>query len=111
MAMDPIHRRVLANKTSVIMERITNPVILSGYLKIVFSSTDEEEIKAKTTQMGPTIGTQTLLSLLEKRGHNAFPLFISVLRNHELKQEELATELEEEERRLRGKAGEFFIPG
>lgn len=86
------------------MERITNPVILSGYLKIVFSSSDEEEIKAKTTQMGPTIGTQTLLSLLEKRGHNAFPLFISVLRDHELKQEELAKELEEEEGRLRGKA-------
>ena len=106
--MDPIHKKVLAKKTSVIMERVSNPVVLSGYLSTLFNNSDKEEIAASCNRLGATMGTQTLLSLLEKRGKKAYPLFIEVLKNSELKQEDLAMELENEERRLRGQAGEFL---
>lgn len=66
--MDPIHRKVLANKTSQIVTRISNPVVLSAHLRAIFSTADLEEIKLKTLQRGATTGTQTMLSLLEKRG-------------------------------------------
>ncbi|CAH3023725.1 unnamed protein product [Porites evermanni] len=100
--MDPIHKKVLANKTSDIMKRVSNPGILVAHLKTIFSPADTEEIEAKTSNRGPTAGTQTLLSILEKRGAKAFLLFLYALR--EEKNEELAEELEEEERNLRGKA-------
>ena len=77
--MDPIHKKVVANKTSEIMKRISNPVVLSTHLKTIFSTADLEEIEAKTSQRGATTGTQTLLSLLEKRGPKAFALFIEAL--------------------------------
>ena len=106
--MDPVHKKVLARKTFVIVERVSNPVVLSGYLSTLFNASDKEEIEAKYNRMGATIATQTFLSLLEKRGKKAFHLFIEVLKNPEIKQEDLAMELENEERRLRGQAGEFF---
>lgn len=105
--MDPIHKKVLANKTGLIMERISNPVVLSGHLAVLFSTSDKEEIDAKTKQYGATIGTQTLLSLLEKRGPKAFQHFIHVLCNPQLKLEDLAEDLEQEDRKLRGKPGKF----
>ena len=43
--MDPVHRKVLANKPSEIMKRISNPVVLSVYLKSIFSPADLEEIE------------------------------------------------------------------
>ena len=106
--MDPIHKKVLAKKSSVIMERVSNPVVLSGYLSTLFNNSDKEEIAASCNRLGATMGTQTFLSLLEKRGKNAYALFIEVLKKPEIKQEELAIELENEERRLRGQAGEFL---
>ena len=107
--MDPVHKKVLARKTSVIMESVSNPVVLSGYLSTLFNASDKEEIKAKCNTMGATIGTQTFLSLLEKRGKKAFHLFIEALKEPEIKQEDLAIELENEERRLRGQTGEFLL--
>lgn len=107
--MDAIHKRVLANKTGVIMERISSPVVLSGHLAVLFTTSDKEEIEAKTKQHGATVGTQTLLSLLEKRGSTAFSRFINALRNPEIKQEELALELENADRLLRGKAPGIFL--
>ena len=105
--MDPIHKKVLANKTSEIMKRVSNPGMLVAHLKTIFSPADAEEIEAKASNRGPTAGTQTLLSILEKRGAKAFLLFLHALR--EEKNEELAEELEEEERKLRGKAGELLM--
>ncbi|CAH3190555.1 unnamed protein product, partial [Porites evermanni] len=107
--MDPIHKKVLANKTSEIMKSISSPVNLSGYLKSIFSTGDLEEIEAKTTQRGATTGTQTLLSLLEKRGPKAYSLFIKALRDPGIKNEYLADELEKEDRKLRGKEGELMV--
>ena len=107
--MDPIHKKVLANKTSEIMKRISNPVILSAHLKTIFSTGDLEEIKAKTLQRGATTGTQTMLTLLEKRGPKAFTLFIHALLDPAISCADLADDLEQEERKLRGEAGEFFI--
>ncbi|KAJ7391075.1 hypothetical protein OS493_020095 [Desmophyllum pertusum] len=106
--MDPIHRRVLANKTTTIMGRIS-PTVFSVYLKQIFSTSDMEGIAAKETQMGATHGTQTMLSLLEKRGPTAFPLFITALREYEIKLYDLADELEAEERKLRGGTAEAPI--
>ena len=105
--MDPIHKKVLANKTSEIMKRVSNPGVLLAHLKTIFSPADTEEIEAKTSNRGPTAGTQTLLSILEKRGAKAFLLFLHALR--EDNNAELAEELEEEERKLRGKAGELLM--
>lgn len=107
--MDPIHKKVLAHKTSEIAGRISSPVVLSGFLSRVFSKSDKEEIQAKTNSMGATVGTQTLLHLLEKRGKEAFPLFISALKDQDMKLDDLAAELENEERRLRGEIGEFSL--
>ena len=107
--MDPIHKKVLASKTSEIMKRISNPVILSVRLKKIFSTGDLEEIEAKTSQRGATTGTQTMLSLLEKRGQKAFTLFIHALLDPAISCADLADDLEQEERKLRGEAGEFFI--
>ena len=105
--MDPIHKEVLANMTSEIMERISNPLLLSAHLRVIFSIADLEEIEAKTLQCGVTAGTQTMLSLLKKRGPKAFALFIHALLD--LGNADLADDLEQEERKLRGEAGEFFI--
>lgn len=107
--MDPIHKKVLAHKTSVIMKRISSPTTLSAHLKTIFSTVDLEEIETKTTQRGATTGTQTLLSLLEKRGPNAYSLFLKALRDPDINQEDLADELEQEDGKLRGKAGELKV--
>ena len=53
--MDQIHKKVLSYKTVVIMQRITNPVILLGYLSTVFTASVKEEIEAKDGQSGPTV--------------------------------------------------------
>ena len=103
--MDKIHREVLAKKTTDIMGRISNPRIFSGYLREIFSSGDIEEIGAKEDQKGATYGTQTMLSILEKRGPKAYGLFVEVLRGPEVRLDDLADELEAEERKLRGKPG------
>ena len=103
--MDPIHRQVLANMTTVIMNRISSPTVFAAYLKRIFSPSDIEEIKAKEIQMGAIQGAQTLLSLLEKRGPKAFVLFKDALRNPGNNMADLADELEAEEGRLRGKTG------
>ena len=107
--MDPVHRKVLANKSSEIMKRISNPVVLSAHLKTIFTPADLEEIEWKTLQGGATTGTQTMLSLLEKRGPKAFTVFIYALLDPAISCADLADDLEQEERKLRGKAGEFFI--
>ena len=103
--MDKIHREVLAKKTTDIMGRISSPRIFSGYLREIFSSADVEEIEAKENQKGAIYGTQTMLSILEKRGRKAYGLFVKVLRNQEDHLRDLADELEAEERKLRGKPG------
>ena len=107
--MDPVHRKVLANKSSEIMKRISNPVVLSAHLKTIFTPADVEEIEWKTLQGGATTGTQTMLSLLEKRGPKAFTVFIYALLDPAISCADLADDLEQEERKLRGEAGEFFI--
>ena len=107
--MDPIHKKVLASKTSEIMKRISNPVILSAHLETIFTTGDLEEIELKTSQRGATTGTQTMLSLLEKRGPKAFTLFIHALLDPAISCADLADDLEQEERKVRGEAGEFFI--
>ena len=108
--MDPTHKKVLANKTSEIMKRVSQPDLLaSGHLKTIFSTGDVEEIVAKTTQRGATTGTQTLLSLLEKRGPKAYSQFLTALRDPGIKNDDLADELEQEERRLQGKEGELMV--
>ena len=107
--MDPIHKKVLANKTFEIMKRISNPVVLSAHLRPIFSTADWEEIKSKTSQHGATTGTQTMLSLLEKRGPKAFALFVQALLDPDISNAHLANDLKQEERKLRGEAGEFFI--
>ena len=107
--MDQIHKKVLSNKTVVIMQRITNPVVLSAYLATVFTLSDREEIDAKERQSGSTVASQHLIHLLEKRGPRAFPEFIKVLKDNEIRHEDLALELENEERRLRGQSGMFLF--
>ena len=107
--MDPIHKKVLANKTFEIIKRISNPVVLSAHLRAIFSTGDLEEIERKTSQRGATTGTQTMLCLLEKRGPKAFALFIHALRDPAIGNADLADDLEQAERKLQGKAGEFFI--
>ena len=107
--MDKIHKDVLAKKTSKIMGRISSPRIFSGYLREIFSSGDIEEIGAKEDQKGATYGTQTMLSILEKRGPKAYGLFVTVLRNPEFRLDDLADELEAEECKLRGKPGISFV--
>ena len=106
--MDQIHKKVLCNKTVVIMQRITNPYVLSGYLSTVFTASDKEEIEAKYKLSGATVATQHLVHLLEKRGPRAFPEFIKVLKDCAVRHEDLALELENEERRLRGQSGMFL---
>ena len=109
--MDKIHREVLAKKTTDIMGRISNPKVFSGHLREIFSSADVEEIEAKENQKGAIYGTQTMLSILEKRGPKAYGLFVKVLRNQEVGLNDLADELDKEERKLRGKPGIgiFFV--
>ena len=104
--MDPIHRRVLANKTTRIMNRITSPSVFSAHLSPIFSSSDMEEIRARENTHGATHGTQTMLSLLEKRGPKAFGLFMTALEDPGNPMGDLADELKEEERKLRGRTGE-----
>ena len=106
--MDRIHKKVLSNKTAVIMQRISNPYILSGYLSNIFTVSDKEEIEAKYRQSGSTVATQHLIHLLEKRGPRTFPQFIEVLKSDAMKEEDLAMELENEERRLREQRGMFL---
>ena len=50
-----------------------------------------------------------MLSLLEKRGPKAFTVFIYALLDPAISCADLADDLEQEERKLRGEAGEFFI--
>ena len=90
------------------MQRITNPVILSAYLATVFTLSDREEIDAKDRQSGATVATQHLIHLLEKRGPRAFPEFIKALNDNAIGFEDLAFELQNEERRLRGQSGMFL---
>ena len=104
--MDPIHKEVLTNMTSEIVERISHPLLLLAYLRVILSIADLEEIEAKTSQRGATTGTQTLLSLLEKRGPKAFALFIEALLDPAINNADLADDLEQEERKLRGVAGD-----
>ena len=80
-------------------------LVLSAHL----ITADREEIKSKTSQHGATTGTQTMLSLLEKRGPKAFALFIQALLDPDISNAHLANDLKQEERKLRGEAGEFFI--
>lgn len=101
--MDKIHREMLGKMTSKIMGRISSPRVFSGHLREIFSAADVEEIAAREAQMGPTHGTQTMLSLLEKRGPKAYGLFLKVLQDPNNFVEDLADELENEEWKLRGK--------
>lgn len=107
--MDKIHREMLGKMTSKIMGRISSPRVFSGHLREIFSAADVEEIAAREAQMGPTHGTQTMLSLLEKRGPKAYGLFLKVLQDPQNCLEDLADELENEERKLRGKTGIPFL--
>lgn len=50
-----------------------------------------------------------MLTLLEKRGPKAFTLFIHALLDPAISCADLADELKQEERKLQGEAGEFFI--
>ena len=91
------------------MQRITNPYVLSGCLSTVFTASDKEEIEAKDKQSGSTVATQHLIHLLEKRGPDAFQRFIEALKSEAMKQADLALDLENEERRLRGQSGMFLF--
>ena len=106
--MDKIHREVLGKNTIKIMGRISSPIVFSGHLREIFSAADVEEIAAKETQKGATHGTQTMLSILEKRGPKAYGLFINVLRHPDILLGDLADELEDEENKLRGTTGSSF---
>ena len=108
VAMDPVHRRVLANKTTRIMNRITSPTVFSAYLSPIFTSSDMEEIRAGENTHGATHGTQTMLSLLEKRGPKAFDLFMTALEDPGNQMGDLADELKEEDRKLRGRTGKLL---
>ena len=103
--MDKIHKEVLGKMTFKIMRRISSPRLFAELLREIFSTSDLEEIAAKETQKGPIQGAQTMLSILEKRGPKAYGLFVDVLRNSEFRLEDLADEIMEEERKLRGKTG------
>ena len=50
-----------------------------------------------------------MLSVLEKRGPRAFTLFIQALLDPDISNADLAHDLLQEERKLLGEAGEFFI--
>lgn len=100
--MDSLHKKVLCNKTSAIMLRISNPTVLAAFLSHIFTPSDKEEIAARQTNNGATVATQALIHLLEKRGPKAFQEFIDALKNDAIKQDDLAEELENEERRLSG---------
>jgi len=103
--MDKIHKEVLGKLTFKIMRRISNPRLFAVHLTEIFSTSDLEEIAAKETQKGPIQGAQTMLSILEKRGPKAYGLFVDVLENSEFHLQDLAVELKNEERKLRGKTG------
>lgn len=103
--MDKIHREVLGKMTFKIMGRISSPRVFSGHLREIFSPADVEEIAAKEAQKGAIHGTQTMLSILEKRGPKAYGLFVEVLRSPDIRLDDLADELEDEESKLRGKTG------
>ena len=107
--MDQIHREVLGKNSVKVMGRISSPKVFSSYLREIFSVADVEEIAAKEAQKGPTYGTQTMLSILEKRGPKAYGLFINVLRDPEILLGDLADELEDEENKLRGTTGTSFV--
>ena len=103
--MDKIHKEVLGKMTFQIMRRISNPRLFAEYLREIFSTSDLEEIAAKEAQKGAIQGAQTMLSILEKKGPEAYGLFVEALRIREFYLEDLADELEDEERKLRGKTG------
>lgn len=103
--MDQFHKQALSNKTTVIMGRISSPTVFAAYLNRIFSASDIEQIKAKENQLGATHATQTLLSLLEKRGPKAFGIFMEALRHSDNKMWDLADELEDEVRIQQGKTG------
>ena len=104
--MDPIHKKVLATKTPTIMSNITNPSMLASHLSTLFCGSDKEEIDAMQRNLGATHAAQKLLSLLEKRGPKAFNMFITALNHSNIALEELAEELKDEERKLRGGQGQ-----
>ncbi|XP_022792922.1 uncharacterized protein LOC111331953 [Stylophora pistillata] len=103
--MDPIHKRVLAIKIATIMSSVTNPSMLASHLSTLFCSSDKEEIDATQRNHGATYATQKLLSLLEKRGPKAFNMFITALNHPNIFLPDLAEELQDEERKLRGGQG------
>lgn len=103
--MDPIHKKVLAIKTAMIMNSIPNPTLIAAHLSTLFSPSDKEEIHAMQRNLGPTHATQKLLSLLEKRGPKAFVMFITVLQDPMNCLVYIADELLEEERKLQGGQG------
>ena len=104
--MDVIHRKVLAIKTTVIMNSITRPTLIALQLGSVFCLSDKEVIHATEIRLGSIHASQTLLSLLEKRGPKAFDKFLTVLKHPVNGLTHLADELLEAERELRGEQGQ-----
>ena len=104
--MDAIHKKVLACKTAVIMNSITSPTWIAAQLGTVFCPSDKEEIKATENRLGSIHASQTLLSLLEKRGPKAFDKFLTVLKSQDNLLTDLADELLKAERELRGEQGQ-----
>lgn len=100
--MDAIHKKVLASKTTIIMNSITSPTLIAAQLSSVFCPSDKEEIKATENRLGSIHASQTLLSLLEKRGPKAFDKFLTVLNNPDNHLTHIADDLLKAERELRG---------
>ena len=98
--------QLLAIKTTVIMNSITSPTLIALQLSSVFCPSDKEEIKATEIRLGSIHASQTLLSLLEKRGPKAFDKFLTVLKNPDNRLTHLADDLLEAERELRGEQGQ-----
>ena len=107
--MDVIHKKVLASKTTVIMNSITSPTRIAAQLGTVFCPSDKEEIKATENRLGSIHASQTLLSLLEKRGPKAFDKFLTVLKNPDNLLTHLADDILDAERELRGEQGQWAV--
>ena len=104
--MDAIHKKVLASKTTIIMNSFTSPTLIAAQLGSVFCPSDKEEIKATENRLGSIHASQTLLSLLEKRGPKAFDKFLTVLKSQDNLLTDLADDLLKAERELRGEQGQ-----
>ena len=99
--MDPIHRKVLANKTKEIVETLSNPVDMANVsLKTLFSESDRQAINRENDRHGTLRASQLLVSTLEKTEMKAFSKFVDALRSETHKQGDLADELEREVERL-----------